>query len=137
MKLTGFLLIIATVLLALTPAAAEVIGGDDQTVQNLAEPVLDTVLTGFNNGDYGLYSQHFDDTLKDAITPKKFQQVREDILRKLGKYQSRVYLGFLQHGKSTVALWKGRFSKADDDVLVKLVLSKRGDKILVSGLWFQ
>jgi len=137
MKLVRCLVILTVSFLALSPAVAGVIGQNDQAVQAIAESVLDTVLTGFNDGNYGLYSKYFDDTLKDAISQKKFQQVREEIQKKLGKYQSRAYLGFLKHGNATVALWKGRFSGADDDILIKLVLSKRGDKIQVSGLWFQ
>jgi hypothetical protein len=128
---------VVVVCLALSPAAAGLVGQDDKEVQAVANPILDTVLTGFNNGNYALYSKYFDDTLKDAITEKKFLQVRADILKKIGKYQSRTYLGFLQQANISVALWKGRFSVADGDVLIKLVLSKRGDKVQVVGLWFQ
>jgi hypothetical protein len=46
-------------------------------------------------------------------------------------------LGFLQKGKTTVVLWKGRFTNSADDVLIKLVLSPRGDQTRVLGLWFQ
>jgi hypothetical protein len=137
MKMGRCLIIIALILLALSPAAAGLIGQNDMEVQALAEPILDTVLNGFNDGNYGLYSQYFDDTLKDAITEKKFKQVREEILKKLGKYQSRTYLGFLTKGNATVVLWRGRFSRSEDDVLIKLVVSKRVDKVQVSGLWFQ
>ncbi|OGR05183.1 MAG: hypothetical protein A3K23_05435 [Desulfobacca sp. RBG_16_58_9] len=137
MKLIGGLAVVAVVCLALSPAAAGLVGQDDQEVQAVANPILETVLTGFNNGNYAVYSKYFDDTLKDAITEKKFLQVRADILKKIGKYQSRTYLGFLQQAKTSVVLWKGRFSVADDDVLIKLVLSQRGDKVQVLGLWFQ
>ena len=111
---------------------------NDKEVQAIAEPILDTVLKGFNDGNYGLYTKYFDDTMKDAMPEKKFQQVRGEILKKLGKYQSRSYLGYQTKDNFTVALWKGRFSKtSDNDVMIKLVLSKRGDKVQVSGLWFQ
>ncbi|MCK9377133.1 MAG: DUF3887 domain-containing protein [Syntrophobacterales bacterium] len=119
------------------PAAAEVIGDSDAQVQAVADPILNTVLKGFDSGNYGLYSQNFDDTLKDAITEKKFAQVRGGILKTLGKYESRTYLGFLRQGKTTVVLWKGKFTRNDDDVLIRLVLSRRGDKVQVLGLWFQ
>ena len=119
------------------PAAAEVIGDRDAQVQAVADPSLDTVLKGFDSGNYGLYSQNFDDTLKDVISEKKFSQVRSSILKTIGKYESRTYLGFLQKGKTTLVLWKGRFSRSADDVLIKLVLSRRGDKVQVLGLWFQ
>jgi hypothetical protein len=125
------------VLLVFSQAGAEVIGTENSEVEAIANPILDAVLTGFNEGNYALYSQYFDDTLKDAITEKKFLKVRSQIQKKLGKYQSRSYLGFLKQAKTTVALWKGRFSDSDDDVLIKLVLSRRGDKVKVLGLWFQ
>jgi hypothetical protein len=137
MKLTRRLLTLAVVFLLISPAAAAVIGQNDKDVQAIANPILDTVLTGLNDGNYSLYSRYFDGTLKDAITEKKFAQVRTNILKKLGKYESRTYLGFLQKGNFTVVLWRGRFSAADEDVLIKLVLSKRGNKVLVTGLWFQ
>ena len=83
MKLIGGLAVVAVVCLALSPAAAGLVGQDDQEVQAVANPILETVLTGFNNGNYAVYSKYFDDTLKDAITEKKFLQVRADI-RPLG-----------------------------------------------------
>ncbi len=128
---------VALVLLVFSQAGAEVIATNDKKVEAVADPILEAVLTGFNQGNYGLYSQDFGDTLKEAISEKKFLKVRGQILNKLGKYQSRTYLGFLTQGKTTVALWKGRFSDNDDDVLIKLVLSRRGDKVKVLGLWFQ
>jgi len=137
MQLVRCLVILTVAFLALSPAVADVIGQNDKEVQAIANPILDGLLTGFSNGNYALYSKNFDDTLKDAIPEKKFKQVRANILQKLGKYQSRTYLGFEQKGNFTVVLWKGRFSKVEDDVTIKLVVSKRGNKVLVLGLWFQ
>lgn len=137
MKLSRLLVVLSMVLLTLSPAVAALIAQNDKEVRAIAEPILDTVLSGFNKNNYAAYSQYFDDTLKDAIPEKKFQQVRSDILKKLGKYQSHTYLGYQTKGNFTVVLWKGRFSKATDDVLIKLVLSRRVDKVQVSGLWFQ
>jgi hypothetical protein len=137
MKPVRYLVILALVSMLLSPATAAVIGQTDQEVQAIANPILDAVLTGFNDGNYSLYSKYFDATLKDAIPEQKFRQVRREIQKKLGKYQSRTYLGFLQKGNFTMVLWKGRFSASNDDVLIKLVLSKRGKKTEVTGLWFQ
>jgi hypothetical protein len=137
MKPARYLVILTLVLMLLSPAAAAVIGQTDKAVQTIANPILDAVLTGFNDGNYSLYSKYFDATLKDAIPEKKFLQVRHEIQKKLGKYQSRTYLGFLKKGNFTEILWKGRFSASDDDVLIRLVLSKRGKKVEVTGLWFQ
>jgi hypothetical protein len=75
--------------------------------------------------------------LREAIPEKKFQQVREEILKKLGAFKSKKYLGFLNQQAHTIALWKGTFAGTKDDILIKLVLSKRQDKVVVIGLWFQ
>jgi hypothetical protein len=137
MKLLSVLLMGVLICGAASPASADVVGQDDRQVQAVADPILDAVLKGFMAGDYGLYSQYFDDTLKDVITQKKFLQVRTQILKSIGAYESRRYLGYLQTGKTTAVLWKGTFAASADDVLIKLVLSRRGNETKVLGLWFQ
>ena len=137
-KTLSFLLLLGLGLwVAAGPAAADFVGQTNAQVEKAANPILDAVLQGFAEGKYGLYSKYFDDTLKDVITKKKFMQVRKKILGNIGKCESRRYLGYLQQGKTTLVLWKGKFSRTNDDVLIKLVLSRRGDRIKVLGLWFQ
>ena len=130
-------MILGLVLLLAAPALGGVIGKDDQEIKAAADPILDNLLAGMNEGNYQKYARDFDDTLKDAIPEKKFEQTRTQILGKLGKYQSRAFLGALQQNNMSVVLWKGKFEKSDSDILIKLVVSKRQDKIVVTGLWFQ
>lgn len=120
-----------------TGVIADPIGKDDKEVQTVADPILDNLLAGFNAGDYAKYSRDFDDTLMEALSEKKFKNVRDDILKKMGKYQSRQYLGYLNQNRVTVALWKGKFGNTDNDILIKMMVSKRKDKNVVVGLWFQ
>lgn len=117
--------------------AGEVVGRTDQEVQAVAEPILDNLLAGFNEGDYQKYSRDFDATLKEAVPEAKFKAVRQDIFNKIGKYQAKTYLGALRQAPHSVALWRGKFSGTDNDVLIRLVLSKRQDRTYVVGLWFQ
>jgi hypothetical protein len=136
MRKTVVSILVLIVLLAAIPAAAAFIGSNNGQVKAVSEPIMDNLLTGFNKGNYPQYSKDFDDTLREAIPEKKFQQVREDILKKLGPYKSKKYLGFLNQQAYTVVLWKGAFAGTKNDVLIKLVLSKRQDKVVVVGLWF-
>jgi hypothetical protein len=129
--------IICLALAMALPVSAEVVGNSDAEVQAVADPILDNLLAGFNAGDYPKYSKDFDTMLKESLPETKFRQVRSDILKKIGKYQSRQYLGFLNQEQFTVALWKGKFSQTANDVLIKLVTSRRPDKVVVVGLWFQ
>jgi len=118
-------------------AAADPIGKNDKEVQAAANPILDNLLAGFNAGDYAKYSKDFDATSKEMMPEEKFQNVRTDLLKRIGKYQSRQYLGFLRQDKATTALWKGKFSSTESDILIKMEVSKRKDKNVVVGLWFQ
>ena len=134
------LLILLSLCLALALAAttaADVVGQNDKDIQAVADPILDNLLAGFNENNYQKYQKDFDDNLKEAISEQKFLRVRTQIMGKLGKYQSRAFLGSLKQNNMSVVLYKGKFEKSDSDVLIKLVLNKRGDKILVAGLWFQ
>ena len=116
---------------------AEVIGKTDEEVQLVAESVLDTILTGMKTENYATYSKDFDETMKEALPEEAFLAANKQILESMGEYKSREYLGFLNKGEMTVILWKGTFDKTDDHLLIKLTLSKREDKCLVTGLWFQ
>jgi len=131
------LLVMAALGLLVIPALAAYVGTSDQQVKAAAEPILDNLMTGFNKGDYAQFAQNFDQTMRKTITEKKFQQVREDLLKKWGKYKSKTYLGFLNQKDYTIILWKAVFADTKRDVLIKLVLSKSKDNVLVSGLWFE
>ena len=126
-----------TVVFLAMPAAAAPFGKDDGQVKAVAEPILNNLLAGFNEGNYAQYSKDFDDAMREAIPEEKFQQVRKDLIEKLGKYKSKKYLGFLNQQAYTIVLWKGDFDATPENILIKLVLSKRQDKVVVAGLWFQ
>ena len=119
------------------PLSAEVIGTTDLEVQAIAEPILNNILEGLKLNDYAKYSEDFDEILKESISEKKFIETGRQIEDSIGNCGLREYLGFFTKGKMTVILWKARFDKSEDDVLIKLVVSKREDKYLVTGLWFQ
>lgn len=135
-KLLAGILGLSILFLAM-PLTAAPVGTSDQEVKAVADPILENLLAGFNQGNYAQYSKNFDETLREAIPEEKFQQVRRELMKKLGSFKSKNYLGFLNQQAHTVVLWKGAFTDTQDDVLLKLVLSKRQDKVVVKGLWFQ
>ncbi len=82
-------LMILLISMLTAPALTALLATRDKEVQAVAEPLVDTLLEGFNQGNYAQYSRDFDDTLREAIPEKKFQQVRADILKKLGKFKEK------------------------------------------------
>ena len=135
--LLSVLAIISIIAIPALPACADFIGGSDAEVKAVAGPVLEGILDGFKNDDYAKYSKDFDATLLDAISESKFHETDRQIEGSMGECREKAYLGFLRKGRMTAVFWKARFSRSEDDVLIKLVISKRGDDYLVTGLWFQ
>lgn len=129
--------VIIFLLAAVLPLSAEIIGRTEESVQAIAEPILDNILDGFAKNDYAKYTKDFDMTLKESISEQKFIQTRQQILDWIGNYQIREFLGFLNRGKMTVVIWKGIFDKSKEDVLIKLVVSERKGQYFVTGLWFE
>ncbi|MCG2710960.1 MAG: hypothetical protein L6416_01295 [Candidatus Omnitrophica bacterium] len=119
------------------PGYSAVIGTTDEEVKNITEPILDNVMSGFTNDNYLQYSKDFDATLKETITLERFQEIRGDILKWIGSYLYRDYLGFINREAITIIFWKGIFDKTQDEILIKMVVSERNGQYLITGLWYQ
>ena len=137
MKLTLWGLIVFLICAIAMPVQGAVIGKTDKEVKNIVEPILDNVMNGFSADDYLKYSENFDFTLKETITSKRFKEIREAILKRVGSYLYREYLGFLNREAVTIVFWKGIFDETQDEILIKMVISERNGKYLITGLWYQ
>ncbi len=118
-------------------ARADIVGRSDEQIRRVAEPIIKDIIEGFKKKDYVLYSKDFAPALKETVSQKSFLETDKQIEAKIGTCTKRKYLGFLNQGKVTMVLWKASFDRTEDDILIRLVLSRRGDKTFVVGLWFQ
>ena len=98
---------------------------------NLAEPLLDRILQGVNKGDYAIYSGNFSKGLKDQITEKDFKTLNEDLIKKIGEYKSRKFLGILNKKLVDIYIWKAKFAKTDEDFIIRLFLIEDEGKFKV------
>lgn len=133
----GCLGLILMLCVFISSVSADVIGTKDAEIQAIAEPILDNILEGFKTDNYYKYSKDFDETLRENVPEEQFIKIDNQFEESIGDYQNKKYLGFFNKGKMTVILWKAGFDKSEDDILIKLVVSKRGSRYLVTGLWFQ
>lgn len=132
------LIILAVFFIAMSGAAvSKIVANNDEQVRNIATAILDNILAGYETNNYTKYSKDFSESLKGVLSEEKFRESSEQIEKLLGKYESCEYLGFLNREGLTLVLWKGRFEKAESDILIKLTLSKNGIKNTVEGLYFQ
>lgn len=136
LKCVALVLVLSTV--SILPVSAKIIGDNDNAVRSISEPVLDNILKGFKERDYDAYIRDFAPSLKESTSPQKFIKTDKTIKKTIGSCLGKTYLGFLSRGDMTVVLWKAKFSKTKEDVLIKLVMKKnKKGRDLVKGLWFQ
>ena len=109
---------------------------DPDFVAARATAIMHRIMQGISEGDYSLYTQDFSKTMKDSQNRESFLQVQRNLQKSVGKFQSIEYLGFYEQYQGIITLFKARFSKEKEDVLIKLVLDGKRSEPQVTGLWF-
>ena len=106
-------------------------------MKEVADPILDNILDGFKLEKYVTYSRDFDQALKVIGSRTKFFNVARYLKDTVGNYMYREYMGSIYKKDGIVVLWKGTFDKTKEDVLIKLFLSEKNNRYVVTGLRFQ
>lgn len=119
------------------PLSAQTIGSRDAEVYVVAEPILNNIFEGIKAGDYEKYLKDFNETVKETFSREHFLGLKQQVENQMGELKKAEYLGFLNKNDITVVLWKGFFDKRRDDILIKLVILKQGERYLVNDLWLQ
>jgi len=109
---------------------------DPDLIASRATAIVHRIMQGISEGDYSLYTQDFAKVMKDSQTREGFLEVQRNLQKTLGKFQSVEYLGFYEQYGGIITLFKSRFSKEKEDVLIKLVLDGKKAGLQVTGLWF-
>ena len=120
---------------------ASVLGTTLLACAAMAEPpyanqMAEAILAAVNEGDLPRYSQHFDQTMKEAVTQGAFDQLYQLIKAKVGDYVSKEFWKVEERGEFTIVHYKAKFTKEPEDVVVRVVFRDTEGKTFVSGLWF-
>ncbi len=106
------------VLLILLPGCsqppAEIGGARRESIVAYADPIVDNIVAGYNNGGFEEFSRDFDLNLRTAITADNFPTTRADLMRHLGRYLSRTVADVRNEGPLVVVLYRAVFEKAPD-----------------------
>jgi hypothetical protein len=135
MKKTFLLLALGFALLPAWGETADMSGHADQ-VKEQATAALEGIIQAIYQGDYALYTHDFSKQMKDSQDRESFLQLQSNLQRGLGKFKSMEYLGFYSQYGGAVTLFKARFSKEKEDVLIRLVLDRKKSPPKITGLWF-
>lgn len=137
MRLGRYMIIVAILCFFVLPLMAKEEVDADQKTRKAAEAILDNILEGFRLDDYLKYARDFEDSLTAEGARNKFFEVNRYLQKTLGNYKSRKYLGVLNKKDAIIILWKAVYDKSKDDILIKLMLSKKNKRYVVTGLLLQ
>lgn len=110
-------------------------GPERDAVLQYANPMVESILAGYNERDYAKYSKNFDEAMKNALPEKVFNETSSLIDSKIGKFISRDIKEVYKENQYIVVLYNGKFEK-EDGVEIKLVTQTIENQKVVSGLWF-
>lgn len=113
----------------------EITGEEKQKILNYAEPIADSILKGFNENNYEIFSKYFDTTMKKALNEENFYNTRKMIYSRIGLYVSKNKPQIFRKPPFIAVVYKANFEK-EQNVVVRLVLQQYGKEYLVTGLWF-
>ncbi|MGP8319333.1 MAG: DUF3887 domain-containing protein [Methanosarcinaceae archaeon] len=133
--------IIAGLIVLVTIVAVMIFGGcveknqiDTDQVRKYADPITENILLGMNGNNYSKYSEHFDQTMKNAMPEAVFYETNSLINSKIGDYVSKQFWKVESKDQYTIIYYKARFTEEPDDVIVKVVFQKIIEEMEVSGL---
>ena len=108
---------------------------DVAQVREYADPITENILLAMNEGNYTKYSEHFDQTMKNAMPEAVFKETNIVIKSKIGDYVSKEFWKVESKDQFTIAYYKAKFTQEPEDVIVKVVFQEIVGEMNVSGLW--
>jgi hypothetical protein len=102
-----------------------------------AGPLLDTILEGIADGDYGKFSKDFSVEMKKKLAEEEFPPLVATLDDKLGEYERRSFTNAARQKNAamdvTVVSYRARYSK-EDGVKITLYVSRKDGRVSIEGL---
>jgi hypothetical protein len=99
------------------------------------DPIVENMLAGLNAKDYPTHSRDFDEELLTASDEVTFPQVYDEIIGKLGLYQSKALNRVETDGIFNAVIYDAVFER-EDQVVMRVVFRVSDQDHHISGLWF-
>ena len=109
---------------------------DSDQVRSYADPITESILIATNEDNYTKYSEHFDATMKKALSESVFLETNAMIKAKIGTYVSKEFWKVETKNQYIRVYYKARFTQEPDNVIVTVVFQELEGDMKVSGLWF-
>ncbi len=137
-KTIAGLIAIVIVVIAVAVIFAGYVGKEEvdvAQVREYADPITENILLAMNEDNYTKYSEHFDQTMKNAMPEAVFDETNAIIKSKIGDYVSKEFWKVESKDQYTIVYYKAKFTQEPEDVIVKVVFQEIMGEMNVSGLW--
>ncbi len=128
-----FVMTVITIFSVLLPGCSSGLNESDVAY---AGPVLDNILQGIADKDYGKFSRDFSEKLKEAVKEDDFYALVTTLDTKLGEYEGRSFSNAARTKSAnidTLVTYQARYSK-QSVVTIKLYFSDNNGTRLIEGL---
>jgi len=133
--IAGLIAVVTIVAVVIFAGCIEKNQVDIDQVRKYADPITENILLGMNGNNYSKYSEHFDQTMKNAMPEAVFYETNTLIKSKIGDYVSKQFWKVESKDQYTIVYYKARFTEEPEDVIVKVVFQEIMEEMEVSGLW--
>ncbi len=89
--IAGLIAVVVIVAVVMLAGCVEKNQVDIEQVRNYADPTTENILLAMNEDNYAKYSEHFDQTMKNAIPEAVFNETNVVIKSKIGNYVSKEF----------------------------------------------
>ena len=102
---------------------------------SFAEPIAEKMLTALKDGDFGKFSEDFDDTMKSKFDENAFKQTNDLVKTKVGDYQSKEFTAAQSDSKYTGVVYNAKYTNEPSGVKITISFTQKDGKYLVSGFF--
>ena len=106
-------------------------GLTDDEILAIADPLMDNLMEGSNEGNHAKHVRDFTDRLKNIVTEGNLVQQCAEIREHLGLFTDRELLGICRRENSIAVVWRQAATKTDDELMSQLVMVERDGRYLV------
>jgi hypothetical protein len=128
-----YLLIVLLLLITLSSTVAAS-GVDGEQLLDEANLITDGVLTGLNENNYQLFSENFNQQMKQELSKAQFDALNVTVKTKIGDYISKQFVGVDKKDQYKILTYFATYTQ-EPQVLVRTVVVEENSKLAVAGFW--
>lgn len=104
---------------------------DDAQASDIAEPMMDDIMSGIARRDYALHTAHHSVNLKSSLTSDAFLTACDAREADRGSPGQRELVCIFRKNKSFTLVWNQHYDKVDGQVMAMTTIALKGGRYFV------